>query len=497
MEPAATSNPTIRLLLLGPSGAGKSTFINLLWFLSRKSSITSEKNSLISTMYLKGDESNIQKVGTEFQSRTIRPEKYTILNFCIEENSKAYDLEIIDTPGFLDTQGKGQDKKNLEEIRKFCCETKLNGVLVILNECSFSNEDYSSEYIMNMIKQIVGTSSDIKSIRFLVTNCANISNNLTTLFRKKFPDFEDFEFYNNYIFNEEWTVLEEKKVGKCEKYLKKELRPKCEKLISYFSCLSQTKLSGIKNLDSKIDLFREKIQKLYNELCDSLIKAINQSEVMRQKERIDIYFALFDSHGTRVCTNCTSCFHSCCSNCYHYNKTYNFCKVSSTKCNACNCNIIHHKQMNYLIVEDDEYKYYQNDRSCLKKSEFKKLCIERNELERNSVVSQKKDLHLNELKKIINDIFKINDQTNILSEWHTIKEGEKKLLGKNLDGLHLKAFEEIENFLLSYISKIAHSTKSFTEIEEMFGQLKKRILENGEYDKQAELYECLEKILNN
>ena len=185
MEPA---NPLITILLLGPSGSGKSTFINLLWYFSRNTPLNSEKNSLISTIFLKGDEGNIQSVGNECQSRTIRPEKYTIRNFGIGE--QVFDLELIDTPGFLDTQGKGQDKLNLEEIRKFCCETKLNGVLVVLNQYSVANDDYTSIYMMNMIKQIVGSNSDSRSIRFLVTNCPNSSSNLAEEFRKKFPEYE-------------------------------------------------------------------------------------------------------------------------------------------------------------------------------------------------------------------------------------------------------------------------------------------------------------------
>ena len=151
--------------------------------------------------------------------------------------------------------------------------------------------------------------------------------------------------------------------------------------------------------------------------------------------------------------------------------------------------------MNYRIIDDDDFKYWQSDKEVLKKSQFQKMCIEKKEVDLHPVISQNKDLKLHELKKVIKDVLQINQQTNILAEWYSIKENEKNKLGKNLNGLNLKVFDEIETFLLNYLSKMAYSSKSFVEIEEMFNKIKAQIVENGDYDKQADLYESLFQIL--
>ena len=210
----------IRFLLLGPSGGGKTSFLNLVNLQSQLKTqcLLEISNVLVKTDFLPGDSSNCSDSKSPIMSQTIRPMLYKI--FEIEIDDMIYNIEIVDTPGFLDTEGKGRDLENLAMIRKYITTLELNGILVVIDKYRALSSDDSANYIKNMLNQVVGSNSN-SNVLTLITNSFNLPVSEEEQIREKFGEFYN---YDNDVFNHSWESV--KVATETEKKLEKHILPK-------------------------------------------------------------------------------------------------------------------------------------------------------------------------------------------------------------------------------------------------------------------------------
>ena len=277
---------TLRIVLIGPSGGGKTSFLNLVYTISQEKSVSEIENVLIKTKFLEGDLKNCRPDDSEEVSQTIYPMLYDIPNYRVDENT-IYNLEIIDTPGFLDTRSQNQDKNNLESIRNYIAKKQLNGILVIMDHARATSNDDSSNYLVNMIKQITGLSNS-KSIIHLISNCGMLSQMDEELFQAKFGDVFNYE---NSIFNQTWTNIDNKAILKIDKHIEKKLLPVVNKILSSFAKLEPKFLKELSDINAKLEHLNwamDKCFEAHSQLIRSQIKRHN--EEMRERGRRKNYF---------------------------------------------------------------------------------------------------------------------------------------------------------------------------------------------------------------
>ena len=276
----------IRLLLIGPSGAGKTSFLNLinLQFQLKNLSLLEISSLLIKTDFLPGDSSNSSDVKTSTMSQTIRPMLYAISDLEIDDD--VYDVEIIDTPGFLDTNGKGRDLENLALIRKYIGTLKLNGILIVIDKYRAIASDDSSVYVKNMLNQIVGSNSD-KNVLTLITNTFNLPATEEEQIRERMGQFF---YYDNDVFNKAWNTV--KIAGENERKLQKHILPKLKGILEFFGGFEQKPVVGLQELDSKIEALRKSMELFYITERENILFQIKNSD-RKPKKKISRWLMFF------------------------------------------------------------------------------------------------------------------------------------------------------------------------------------------------------------
>ena len=168
----------IGFMLLSHTGAGKTCLLNLIYNWSQGiEDIRDIRDTLVETPYLKGKHNDTgQDMSSKFdssQSQTKEAKKYS---FKVNYQNVAYKLSIIDTPGFMDTNGEEEDQKNLELILQSLREsTNLNGIIMILNGTQ-PRMDARMMIVTHKIKNLFG--DKLKNNMLLVLSNTQMAPNL-------------------------------------------------------------------------------------------------------------------------------------------------------------------------------------------------------------------------------------------------------------------------------------------------------------------------------
>ena len=257
--------PKKKILILGPSGAGKSSFINLV-YVSQQKDLNEVSSCPIKTKYLNGDASNINKIGHYgTESVTVNVQPYD-LKYQDENGTNDLNLQLIDTPGFLDTKGSDCDFKILNKIRDYCSHNDFDWILVILDLMTLKSNDENSTYITNMLNEIIGIQECKSHIYYLITKCSDLSNEDRTTLENRFGMDITFTFFDNLIFDEDWSAITEQKVWK---RLDKQfllLKTQLKKIMTYFQTKQQFSPMLKKNFQKNFNLintFRCSIECLF------------------------------------------------------------------------------------------------------------------------------------------------------------------------------------------------------------------------------------------
>ncbi|GBC01561.1 hypothetical protein RclHR1_04230006 [Rhizophagus clarus] len=127
----------INILLLGETGVGKSTFINAfanyLKFDTLNEAKSGKMEALISSKFTITDNINYEtktiKIGNDDSNERLENIGMSSTQECKSYVFQAAEnkiVRLIDTPGIGDTRGLDQDKKNFENILKFCIQELLS-----------------------------------------------------------------------------------------------------------------------------------------------------------------------------------------------------------------------------------------------------------------------------------------------------------------------------------------------------------------------------------
>ena len=114
-----------KVLLIGETGSGKTSFLNLLCNYGLAKELGFEIG--VEHFHLFNDIQLENAVADKMESKTSDAKKYTV-------SLGDTNLEIIDTPGFGDSRGIGEDKKRMEAIMR-CLknEEDINCVCLVIN----------------------------------------------------------------------------------------------------------------------------------------------------------------------------------------------------------------------------------------------------------------------------------------------------------------------------------------------------------------------------
>ena len=179
------SSTVKRFILLGESGAGKSAFVNIFYnycYGTRNpDEIFSEDQTKVQLAipckhWLDRIQSNEKSSECDINDQS-KSQTRTCTTYMLRFDSVT--IELIDTPGFNDSDGVAQDSIILSEIEKILQTISyLNGILIVANG-SVARLGRSFSHFMQMLHQI-WPNNLMQNMCAILTNCDKMSCNLSS-----------------------------------------------------------------------------------------------------------------------------------------------------------------------------------------------------------------------------------------------------------------------------------------------------------------------------
>jgi hypothetical protein len=208
-----------RFVVLGDAGAGKSAFINAMFNYcygtqTADEVFKSEKQSAVKlAIPCKGwtdrvslnNPSSERDINDQTKSQTMTSNTYSL------ELNKDLTFELIDTPGFNDTDGIASDELNLEEIEKALRAVPyLNGMIIVANG-AMVRLGTSFQHFLCLLHAI-WPNKLMHNLCVVLTNCHELSCNLDSAILRQLLHVNDktiFRIQNN-IFRWDRTMHSDK-----------------------------------------------------------------------------------------------------------------------------------------------------------------------------------------------------------------------------------------------------------------------------------------------
>lgn len=196
-----------RFIVLGDAGAGKSAFINAMFNYCYGTRIAekvfkSEKQSAVklaipckgwTDLVTSSDPSSERDINDQTKSQTMTSNTYSL------ELNKHVTFELIDTPGFNDTEGISSDESNLEQIEKALRAVPyLNGIIIVANGAMVRLGTYFQHFLCLLHE--VCPNSLMNNVCVVLTNCNELSCNLDSAILRQLLNVHDktiFRIQNN------------------------------------------------------------------------------------------------------------------------------------------------------------------------------------------------------------------------------------------------------------------------------------------------------------
>lgn len=258
---ATMSTPNVkRFILLGDTGAGKSTFINFLWNFYYGSTNSDEifckhpsvRLAIPCANWLDCLEEKYQEGNTEHNINDQTQSQTKDCSLYLFQSKKiSCELELIDTPGFNDTNGTQDDEDNLNCIEKALRSVPhLNGIMLVVNG-TIPRIGASFHNFLHSLQQVWPND--------LLTNCIVILTNcdeLTVSFKKSilknsFNVQEDCIFtFQNSLFRWDQKTKSPKTIGHYKENFEDSVQKVnllLKKLVLYIAVSTESfKISAIK-----------------------------------------------------------------------------------------------------------------------------------------------------------------------------------------------------------------------------------------------------------
>ena len=458
---------TKNVLLIGKSGDGKTTFLNALI------------NALLD---IKGEEKIryklIFKESNKGQDKSQTP-KITIYN--IKINDKPI-LRLIDSPGFIDTEGRHKDEEYINEFKKFFREeiSYINCICFVINSNSIRNTETQIE-LYNKISGLF--SEEIKNnFVFIFThytytgnNDARESLNQNEVFRNIINENNIFKIDSELAFTTD-MIQRKYNWGRTSEEIQRLVNEKFFKLNPVDTAQSADIIEKRKDHQK---LFYEKIDEFKNKTEEIKYLLEKESQLSDKEKILTFKTKKYIKENNEVeNTNCERCHMTCHEDCQRrsFKNIRYFCRIFNFWgiCRRCNCHFVRHHIANHRYVVKDEIINFKNEEE---KEKFLDKEVEK--LEKNIETSI---LDLNSIDKQIlrdNDI-NLNASFNSFYGGKSLEEGESSI--KKI--IKYKILEAIRIVItihesVSYLNRLALNKKIDKTVEDFFDEIKK--LKDFEY----------------
>ena len=336
-----------KVLLLGETGSGKTQFVDLLTNYSEQcdKEFKLEKIHVVSS-----GESSV-----DMNSDTVDVQKY-------ECHFDEYSIEVIDTPGFADTRGEQQQRKNKMKILEFIREeNNINCLCLLFNGTTSRLNESSQKTMIEIIKMLPSTV--IENTVILFTNVTG-ELQVNVMLMKQIIDKLQFSSSKQMTFamDNPFSIWKQRNAEKWDENKKKEIKELFEicfknKLADF--CKIVRSLGKI-DLDSIIFFceLKDEIDLKIREICS--LKKHKEQMLNEHLEHDGINYDKVSAIPTeRYNTICSKgyCFSNCHTSCSYsgfWLPFAKYCKLFNTSdhCSKCNHHFAFHRRCKFRYITE-------------------------------------------------------------------------------------------------------------------------------------------------
>ncbi|CAF1096966.1 unnamed protein product [Adineta steineri] len=274
-----------RFVVLGDAGAGKSAFINTMFNYcygtqTADEVFKSENQSAVklaipckgwTDLVSSNNPSSERDINDQTKSQTMTSNMYSL------QFNKDLTFELIDTPGFNDTEGISNDESNLEEIEKVLSAVPfLNGIIIVANG-SMARLGTSFQHFLYLLHEICPNNL-MDNICVVLTNCDDVSCNMDSTTLHDLLNVNDkmiFRIQNN-IFRWDRTIHADKKLRNFRQNFE-DVIDTIDKLIPVLEGFDEVSTDHFSMCNLQQSLIDKSIQELIERMISLL--CANQEEV--------------------------------------------------------------------------------------------------------------------------------------------------------------------------------------------------------------------------
>jgi len=319
----------LKILVIGATGAGKSSLVNLFYYWSTKSDLSSlflQKKALIQTKYFQGDGEAEGEVMVQGQSQTNFSKIY---QFELEDpkTHAQYSVSFMDTPGIGDTRGREKDDENIQDILNSISKTEdLNAIILMLNG-SESRISPRIQAIVTKLKTIIPDSL-LKNLIILLSN-VDLKPSLDIRALGFDTNSENVYYYNNQIFNLDPKHFSNKNLMIRVNQTYQESIDTISALLSKISVLPSVKTTDFMEIKVAQDTLKKELNECRETICQLLEKRNYVADLLKEvqednfsisslykQQDPEIEIDDFDAVSTYyINTNCQTCKKTCHEKC--------------------------------------------------------------------------------------------------------------------------------------------------------------------------------------
>ena len=436
-----------KIYFIGKSGDGKSTFINALINVLLNVNIKYDARYKI-----------VLEESKNGQNKSQTPE---IKIYNVKIKNKPI-LRLIDTPGFIDTEGK--DEIYIEQFRKFFKSeiSYLHCICFILNSSSYRYNKIQIE-LFNKVSSLFA--EEIKNnFVFILTHYSFIGNDDSSVALLENDVFQNIINANNiFKLDSECAFTGDINIRniiweKSTKVIENLINEKFFKLNPVNTAQSAEVIEKRNELNQlfnkKIIEFKDKLKEIRN--------LLNDNSSYHKKINISIT-------SETINTNCRKCNKTCQEKC-DCNPLMNiryFCNIFNFwgLCKECGCYFIRHKRENFEFKDKEEIMKFNND------GEKEKFLQEEVDLIEKNNELDFLDIN-NEIDKNILNENSIDLSKSFAKYYKGIEEGAYDKLVKLKKIEAIKIVLKIHNFI-EELNKLALNKNIDNNIEKFFDEIKK------------------------
>ena len=281
---ASVSSNVKRFIVLGDSGAGKSSFINAFYnycYGTRNPDEVFGENqtgvhlAIPCKHWLDRAETAVEKSSERNINDQTQSQTMTCTSYTLHRDDLA--IELIDTPGFNDSDGVSKDDTILQQIDETLQSIPyLNGIIVVANGTT-SRLGTSFQHFMRLLHQ-VWPNSFMQNMCAVLTNCDEITCNLSSEIRH--TDFKVNDATTFYLQNSLFRWDRKDRTGKSIRNFRRDFEDAVATLEKLWSTLAR--FDSVSTNVFRMGAIKQRgIQECINNLIDKIINLLQVNRLQR------------------------------------------------------------------------------------------------------------------------------------------------------------------------------------------------------------------------